>query len=75
MNARSLIILAILIIISFGSIWFASRKPAAPSVEQPIDTLIIGTNAEYPPFSVIENDQIVGFDIDVVQPVDARLNK
>ena len=75
MNARSLIILAILIIISFGSIWFASRKPAAPSVEQPIDTLIIGTNAEYPPFSVIENDQIVGFDIDVVQQVATRLNK
>lgn len=38
-------------------------------------TLIVGTNAEYPPFSFIENDQIVGFDIDIIREIAQRLAK
>lgn len=37
--------------------------------------LIVGTNAEFPPFSYIENKVIVGFDIDVAKEVAQRLGK
>ncbi len=39
------------------------------------DTLVIGTNSEYPPFSFQKNGEIVGFDIDVAKEVCKRLNK
>lgn len=38
-------------------------------------TLIVGTNAEFPPFTFVEEGKIVGFDIDVAQEVCKRLNK
>lgn len=37
------------------------------------DVLIVGTNAEFPPFAYVEDGKIVGFDIDVVQEVAKRL--
>ncbi len=37
--------------------------------------LIVGTNAEFPPFSYIENKKIVGFDIEVAQEVGKRLDR
>lgn len=39
------------------------------------DTLIVGTNAEFPPFTFIENKEIVGFDIDVALAVGSKLGK
>lgn len=39
------------------------------------NTLIVGTNAEFPPFAFIENGEIVGFDIDIAKEVAKRLNK
>jgi polar amino acid transport system substrate-binding protein len=39
------------------------------------DTLVVGTNAEFPPFTYMENNVIVGFDIDVIKEVGKRLNK
>lgn len=38
-------------------------------------SLVVGTNAEFPPFSYIENKKIVGFDIDVAHEVAKRLGK
>jgi ABC-type amino acid transport substrate-binding protein len=37
--------------------------------------IIVGTNAEYFPFSFIENNEFKGFDIDVAKEVCKRLNK
>ena len=37
--------------------------------------LIVGTNAEFPPFSFIENKTIIGFDIDVAKEVAKRLDQ
>lgn len=37
-------------------------------------TLIVGTNAEFKPFCFIENDQIVGFDIDIAKQVCKHLD-
>jgi len=39
------------------------------------DTLIVGTNAEFPPFTYIENGVIIGFDIDIATEVGQRLGK
>lgn len=39
------------------------------------DELLVGTNAEFPPFCYIENNTIVGFDIDVAKEVSKRLGK
>lgn len=39
------------------------------------NTLIVGTSSDYPPFSTRENDQIVGFDIDVITEIARRLDK
>ncbi len=75
MNARTISILILLVLVTFGGIWFFSRRPVVPPGEPPIDSLIIGTNAEYPPFTFIENDQIVGFDIDIALELAKRLNK
>ncbi|HEV8051932.1 MAG TPA: ABC transporter substrate-binding protein [Parachlamydiaceae bacterium] len=38
-------------------------------------SLIVGTNAEFPPFSYIENKTLVGFDIDIAKEVAKRLGK
>ncbi len=39
------------------------------------NTLIVGTNAEFPPFTYIESGEIVGFDIDIANEVGRRLTK
>jgi polar amino acid transport system substrate-binding protein len=48
------------------------RKPLLPALP---DTLIIGTTADFKPFSFRENDQFVGFDIDVVTHIAQKINK
>lgn len=55
------------LIISAASLLFSSFSNK--------DTLIVGTNAEFPPFSSIENGKIVGFDIDIAINVAERLGK
>lgn len=39
------------------------------------DPLIVGTNAEFPPFCLIENREIVGFDIDIAKAVAEKLER
>lgn len=75
MIGRTVSILILLLLVTFSGIWFFSRKPVSRTAEQPIEVLAIGTNAEYPPFAFIENDQIVGFDIDVITELAKRLKK
>jgi polar amino acid transport system substrate-binding protein len=38
------------------------------------ELLIVGTNAEFPPFTFIEKGEIVGFDIDIASEVSRRLH-
>lgn len=38
-------------------------------------TVVVGTNAEFPPFTYLENNAIVGFDIDIANEVVKRLGK
>ena len=37
--------------------------------------LIVGTNAEFPPFTFLANEEIVGFDIDISKEVAKRLSR
>lgn len=39
------------------------------------EVLIVGTNAEFPPYTSIEKGEIVGFDIDIAKEVVKRLGK
>lgn len=39
------------------------------------DVIVVGTNAEYPPFAFIKQGQVTGFDIDVISQVAQRLGK
>ncbi len=62
------IAVVILLIVMYRS-KFSTRQ------EVSADTLIVGTNAEFAPFTFIEADNIVGFDIDLIKEVGKRLNK
>lgn len=45
---------------------------------QPIkdeSVLLVGTSYDYPPYTFMENNQIVGFDIDLITQIAARMNK
>jgi arginine/lysine/histidine transporter system substrate-binding protein len=50
--------------------WYRSTRDAKPLE----NTIIVGTSADYPPFSLRDKDlSIVGFDIDIVKEVAKRL--
>ncbi len=65
-------ILIILSIIAL-TVWYTKRKKTIPQTTT--NTLIVGTNAEFPPFSFIENNTVVGFDIDIIKEIAQRLGK
>jgi len=66
------IIIAIIILTSF-MIWYKAEKTIISA--QPLDTIIVGTNAEFQPSSFKQDEDITGFDIDVITEVLKRLNK
>ena len=66
----------LLIALGLGCItfWVSQRRSKLHHIDA--DSLIVGTNAEYPPFTFKDhNGSIVGFDIDIVNEVAKRLNK
>lgn len=74
MTKRIVPIIAAIIAVSLMSFWFLRRD--IQSVKSPAqDTIIVGTNADFPPFSFIDHDEIVGFDIDIMKEIAQRLGK
>ncbi|MFC1845493.1 substrate-binding periplasmic protein [Candidatus Dependentiae bacterium] len=66
--------IAILLAASSFLIWFTVwRKPTVPI--STTDSIIVGTNAEYQPFTFIKNNRIVGIDIDIAAEICKRLDK
>ncbi|HEV2601475.1 MAG TPA: ABC transporter substrate-binding protein [Candidatus Babeliales bacterium] len=61
-----------LLLATFLFAWFSLRKTTPPVTD---NILIVGTNAEYPPFTFIDNGTIVGLDIDIIKEVAHRLDK
>jgi ABC-type amino acid transport substrate-binding protein len=73
MKKTSLCITIALILLTSVIIWYKAKKTIVSS--EGINTIIVGTNAEFQPISFKENDTITGFDIDVITEVLQRLNK
>jgi|ERR1700733_1499164 len=73
MNKISIIVIVALLL-SMGLLWYkASTPPAKKSLDNA--QLVVGVNAEYPPFVFIKDDKIVGFDIDLIEEIAKHLNK
>ena len=73
MKKTSLFIIIGLIAVISAAIWYRAEKTITTSPT--LDTIIVGTNAEFQPFSFKDQDEIVGFDIDVIKEVARRLGK
>ncbi len=69
----------ILFLISLLSIslvgWMLIHKKNQTTPDTLHSTIIVGTNAEYPPFSFMENKMVVGSEIDIVNEIARRLGK
>ncbi len=55
-------------------LWKSTLQRKSSPLEDP-RLLIVGTNTDFRPFSFIENNEIVGFDIDVIKEVAHRIDK
>src|SRR5579872_49712 len=73
MAKKSLYIIVTIFIITSFIVWYRAEKTIITA--QPLDTVIVGTNAEFPPFSFKEGDVVTGFDIEVISEILKRLNK
>lgn len=65
------ILLSMLVVIISSVVLFGCKKNEASLS----DTLIVGTNPEFPPFEYIEQGKIVGFDIDLLNEVAKIIGK
>jgi polar amino acid transport system substrate-binding protein len=74
-NKKNLFIAIGIISTIIGSYFFLGRNRPEATEPAKINVVIVGTNAEYPPFSFIHENQITGFDIDIIKEACARLNK
>lgn len=72
---RKLVVVCSIFIIGALSFWYMTRQRQENELSQASETWIVGTNAEYPPFTFKENDTFVGFDIDLITEIAAYLNK
>lgn len=65
-----LLLIAMLSIIGSSILYFRQRP-----IQSQENVLHVGTAAEFPPFEYIENDLIIGFDIDLIQQIALRIGK
>ena len=62
------------IVFGFGIAFFVHKFYTPRTAETP-STIIVGTSSDYPPFSFIADNKLVGFDIDVATEAVKRLGK
>ena len=75
MKKTSVYIILALIAATSAAIWYRAAKTTTRTAPPSLDTIIVGTNAEFQPFSFKHDDTITGFDIDVITEVLQRLGK
>ena len=68
------ILLIIAIVVASFTVFYLKKARHAPTFTAS-DTIIVGTSADFKPFSFKEGDEIVGFDIDLINEIGKRLNK
>src|SRR5579863_3065814 len=73
MKRTSLFVIVAVILATSAIIWYRAEKTIITAT--PLDAVIVGTNAEFQPFSFKQDDVITGFDIDVIAEVLKRLDK
>lgn len=61
------------LLMSSFAIWRTAERGTLTKDNQ--NAIIVGTNAEYPPYTYVDNEKIVGFDIDIITEVGKRLHK
>ncbi len=71
---KAVTIIFLALIASIIAVWYKAHHPT-PTQTIDVNTLIVGTNAEYAPFSFVKDGTITGFDIDLITQVAARLDK
>lgn len=59
---------------SFFVLWYRTHKTEKPTLSKD-NIILVGTNSEYAPFSFMENNQIVGFDIDLITEIAKVMGK
>lgn len=70
---KQFIALALLILGLFW--WYTTKQRTTTRSAHQANTLIVGTNSDYYPYSFIKDDSLQGFDIDLIQEVAQRLGK
>lgn len=69
MKKISLLFFVCFILVGFYFFFSDKVRPRDPNA------IIIGTSADFPPFSFVKNKEIVGFDIDLAKEVTKRIGK
>jgi polar amino acid transport system substrate-binding protein len=59
----------ILILFFFSFLFIGCKEP------KPVNQLIVGTSADYPPFEFYQNGSITGFEIELVRKIAKELHK
>lgn len=72
-NKHKNLVLVSVSLLVLALIWFV--KPKLARTRQNTNIMTVGVSADFPPFTYIEKDQIVGFEIDLVQAIATRLGK
>ncbi len=67
------IILSITMLFSVTAVAF-TEETATSGAREVLGIIKVGVNAEFPPFEYMENDKILGFDIDLMNYIAARIN-
>ena len=73
MNTRTIVTLIFLLSATI-TLWYITRFRQSSAPEKK-DLLIIGTNAEFPPFSFLDKEELSGFDIEIIKEVAKRLQR
>ena len=70
-------ILLIFLCLPFIFYFFFIKKNSEKNYTTRNETIIVGTSADYPPFSFVDikKNEIIGFDIDIIEEVAKRSNK
>lgn len=67
---KKILLLVVVSVLSSAMLFGCKKSETAAA-----DTLIVGTNAEFPPFEYIEQGQIVGFDVDLMNEISKLTGK
>lgn len=67
------IILSITMLLSMATVAFADDTFVSSGAREVEGIIKVGVNAEFPPFEYMENDKLIGFDIDLMNYIAARI--